>query len=208
MGIVEKTPALQAVRDGIEPDKFVKQFIVGNGNKANVSDLNALKASIKSSPEAMQSVREQIAAHLKSSALNGAADEVGNLSQSGFNKALNGIGEEKLSMFFKPDEVRQLKAIGRVASYEQFQPKGSAVNNSNTAGTAIANVLDRIGGSSMLSKVPLGNLLSAPAQNIALGMRSADALKVPNALVGYMPKQARTNLLMSPAVFMASEQDK
>jgi hypothetical protein len=31
MQIVERTPALQAVRDGVEPDKFVQQFIVGGG---------------------------------------------------------------------------------------------------------------------------------------------------------------------------------
>jgi hypothetical protein len=88
MGIVEKTPALQAVRDGIEPDKFVQQFIVGNGGKANVADLQALKQSVKSSPEALAAVKEQIAAHLKKAALNSAADEVGNFSQSAYNKAL------------------------------------------------------------------------------------------------------------------------
>ena len=114
MGIVDKTPALQAVRDGIEPDKFVSQFITSGGTKANLADVQALHSSIKSTPEAMDAVRTQIAAHLKKQALNGAADEVGNFSQSSYNKALNAIGDDKLNLFFPKQDVQQLRAIGRV----------------------------------------------------------------------------------------------
>lgn len=182
MQIVEKTPALQAVRDGIEPDKFVQQFIVGNGSKSNVSDLSALRQSIKANPDAMAAVKEQIVSHLKAKALNGAADEVGSISQSGYNKALNAIGDEKLSMFFTKPEVDQLKAIGRVASYEQVAPSGAFPNRSNTAG-AIAGLFDMIGSSSILRKIPLGSFISEPAQNISIGIKSAKALNVPNALI-------------------------
>jgi hypothetical protein len=215
MGIVEKTPALQAVRDGMEPDKFVQQFVVGNGSKANVADLEALQRSIKASPDAMAAAREQIAAHLKKAALNGAADEVGNLSQSAYNKALNAIGDDKLAMFFPKEDIAQLKAIGRVASYEQFQPKGSAVNNSNTAATAISNILDRIGGSPLLSKIPFGNALSQPIQNISVGLRSNQALNVQNALTGsappsnaLLPAQRPAGLLLSPAALMGNDDKK
>jgi hypothetical protein len=209
MNIVEKTPALQAVRDGIEPDKFVQQFIVGNGGSANVADITALRQSIKSSPEAMQSVRSQIASHLKEKALNGAADEVGNLSQSALNKAINSIGDEKLSLFFSSDELRQMKAIGRVSSYEQVQPRGTAVNNSNTAGTAIANILDRVGSSPLLSKIPLGSVMSQPAQNISVGIRSANALNVPNALLLGQPRSTSgRNMLLSPAAFLGNREEK
>lgn len=210
MGIVEKTPALQAVRDGVEPDKFVQQFIVGGGPKANVADLAALRQSVKASPDAMAAVREQIVSHLKAKALNGSADEVGNMSQSAYNKALSAIGDEKLGMFFAPSEVSQLKAIGRVASYEQVQPKGAAVNNSNTAGTAMANILDRIGGSSVLSKIPLANSLQQPIQNIAVGMKSSRALSVPNALVSAAQLQEAVprGLMMSPALLMGGGDEK
>lgn len=202
MDIVERTPALQAVRDGVEPDKFVQKFIVGNGEKANVADLDALYKSVRSSPEAMAAVKEQIAAHLKQKAINGAADEVGNLSQSAYNKALNAIGERKLSMFFKPDEVDQLKAIGRVASYEQFQPKGSAVGNSNTAAAGLSAVFDRIANSPLLNKIPFGNQLAGPAQNISVGIKSNQALNIPAALAGnkLLPKKD-AGLMISPAMF-------
>jgi hypothetical protein len=208
MQIVERTPALAAVRDGIEPDKFVQQFIVGNGGKSNIADVQSLQRAVRADPQAVTAVREQIAAHLKKAALNGAADEVGNFSQSNYNKALNGIGDEKLRMFFDPEQVRQLRAVGRVASYEQFQPKGSAVNNSNTAGAGLAAVLDRVASSPILKRVPLGGLISEPVENIALGMGANRALNVPNALARPRlpgPRQP-PNLLMSPAVFMGGQE--
>jgi hypothetical protein len=214
MQIVERTPALQAVRDGIEPDKFVQQYIVGGGPKADVMDVAMLKNSIKSSPDAMTAVKSQITSFLKQKALNGAADEVGNFSQSFYNKALQSIGDRKLNLFFSKDEINQLKAIGRVASYEQFQPVGSAVNNSNTASTGMAALLDRIGGSSILSKIPFGKVIAEPVQNIAIGMKSTNALNAPAALVGgqqpLAPMLQEPSMMLSPAVFMGqgSEEEK
>ena len=207
MGIVDRTPALQAVRDGMEPDKFVQQFIVGTGGKANIADLSALRRSVRGNPEAMNAIRGQITATLKKQALGGAADEVGNFSQSAYNKALNSIGDEKLSMFFTPEQVAQLRAIGRVASYEQFQPKGSAVNNSNTAGAALANILDRLAGSSLMSKIPFGNALQQPAQNISVGIKAGKALDVPKSLVRVPSPQKPAGLLMSPAAIMGDGED-
>lgn len=209
MQIVEKTPALQAVRDGIEPDKFVQQFIVGGGSKANTADLQALRASVRANPEAMAAIKHQITAHLKNKAINGAADEVGNFSQSAYNKALSAIGDRKLAMFFKPEEVQKLRAIGRVASYEQFQPKGSAVNNSNTAAAGLSAILDRIANSPLLSKIPMGKMLAEPAQNISVGINSKRVLDVPNALAAARPKGPMP-LMISPAAYAAflTEQDQ
>lgn len=182
MKIVEATPALQAVRDGVQPDKFVNDYIISGGSKASVMDVAKLKNSIKGSDEAMQAVRDQIVAHLKNKALNGAPDEVGNFSQSAYRNALNAIGDRKLMLFFKPEDIAQLRAVERAASYEQFQPVGSAVNNSNSA-AGIGSILDRIGSSSLLSKIPLGRqIIGEPAQNIAISMRTGRALDTPRAL--------------------------
>jgi hypothetical protein len=212
MGIVEKTPALQAVRDGIEPDKFVSTFITGNGKTANVMDVAMLKNSIKSSPEAMDAVRTQIMAHLKKQALNGAPDEAANFSQSAFNKALQGIGERKLKLFFEPEAVDQLKALGRVARYEQFQPTGSAVNNSNTASAGMSAMLDRIGSSAMLSKIPFGKLAQEPIQNITIGMQAGKAMNVPGALTNGVKQPLlpapRREMALSPAMFMGQEDEE
>ena len=210
MGMVENTPALQAVRDGVEPDKFVQQFVVGNGQKSNVSDLAALQRVVRNNPEALTAVKTQITSHLKKQALGGAADEVGNISQSRYNKALESIGDRKLAMFFTPDEVSQLKAVGRVASYEQFQPRGSAINNSNTAGALVSGILDRIAGSSILSKIPIANSVSDAARSITTARGAQEALNVPGALglPSFMSQPQPRGLLLSPAVLAMPEDER
>jgi hypothetical protein len=211
--IVERTPALQAVEDGVEPDKFVQQFIVGSGNKASVAGLAALRQSIKSSPEAMGAVRGQIARYLKTEALNGASDEVGAFSQSGFNKAFDAIGERKLRMFFTPEEIDRLKAVGRVAAYEQKDPVGAAVNRSNSA-AGIYGILDRIISSPVLSKIPFARMaIQEPAENIVIGMQAKKALTAPNALpVGQRTREPLqlegSGLMLSPALLMGGEDEE
>lgn len=210
MGLVERTPALQAVRDGIEPDKFVQQFIVGNASKSNVMDVARLKSSIKASPEAMRAVREQITGFLKDRALNGQADEVGNFSSAAYTNALSQIGDRKLRLFFQPNEISQLKALGRVSRYEQFQPTGHAVNNSNTAG-ALGGLAERILSQSVLSKIPFGQAaIGEPLQNIQVGFQSGRALDVPRTLAGprrVVPADQR-GLMLSPAAFMDLETEE
>lgn len=184
MALVERTPALKAVRDGVAPDKFVNDYIIGSGNKSNFMDVAALKSAIKNKPDAMGAVREQMLAYLKDKALSGAADEVGNFSQSAYRNALKSIGDRKLALFFSPQDLNQLKALGRVASYEQFQPAGSAVNNSNTAG-AVGNILERLGGAAILNKIPFGRAaIGEPLQNISLGIQAGRAMNAPQALLG------------------------
>lgn len=183
MGVVDKTPALQAVRDGVQPDKFVQTYIVGTGKDANIDAVTRLGELVKGNPEASIAIRDNLAQYLKSKAISGAADEVGNFSQSNYNKALQAIGDRKLSLFFKPEEINQLKAIGRVASYEQFQPKGSAVNNSNTAGAAISTILDKLGSSPILRKIPLlAEIAGNPVKSVATNIQAGKAMDVKNAL--------------------------
>lgn len=190
MTIVERTPALQAVRDGVEPDKFVQQFITGSGTKSNLMDVASLRNAIKGSKEAQDAVRGQILSHLKGRGVSGAADEVANFSPANYNKALNSIGEKKLSLFFNKEELEQLKRIGRVASYEKFQPTGSAVNNSNTAAALFTSIIDRIAGSNVVRSIPFGEAaLSAPATNISVNIGARKALNAPNALLMDQPKQ-------------------
>lgn len=169
MQMREESPALAAALDGAEPDQFVRKFITGQG--ASVADVNALRRSLAGNPEAMDAVRGQIINHLKSRATGGAADEVATISQKRLNDAINAIGDRKLAAFFSPEEVAQIRQVGRVASYLQVQPKGSAVNNSNTASAALG-VLDRI-----VSRVPFGDAaIRTPIQNFTQQREARNAL--------------------------------
>jgi len=207
MKIVERTPALKAVRDGIEPDKFVQTFIVGNGSKSNISDLDALKKAVSRSPEAMQSIKDQIILHLKAKALNNANDEVANFSPSNYNKALKDIGDMKLSLFFNKGEVDALKQIGRVSSYEKFQPAGSAVNNSNTAATAISSILDSVANSAMLRRIPVGGLVANEAKSIGTAAGARTSLDASKALRSTVSAQKKTPVLpIAPALVLGTSE--
>jgi hypothetical protein len=124
---------------------------------------------------------------LKSKALGSASDEVGNVSQSNLNKALQSIGERKLRLFFDQSELEGIKAAARVASYEQVQPRGSAVNNSNTAGTALATLFDKLANSPLVGKIPLAPQM---AGNISASIAARRALNAPSGAV--MPQQKST----------------
>ena len=196
MSIVDRVPALQAVRDGVEPDKFVNDFIIGNGSRSSVMDTAQLKSLIKDSEPAMKAVRGQIIAHLKEKALGGASDEIGNVSQSNLNKAIQSIGDRKLSLFFSKPEIEQIKAAARVASYEQVQPRGSAVNNSNTAGAALATIFDKIANSPLVGRIPFAPQM---AGNVSASIAARKALNAPTAAV-IKESQPKTAPYLLPAV--------
>lgn len=183
MGKVEKTPALQAVLDDAAPDDFIKKNVI----RADVRDLARLKNEIKNNPEAIANIKSQLIQYIKEGAVVKNPDEARVFTQSGLNKKLAEIGEQKLRMFLSPEELTQLKALGRVSLYEQVQPVGSAVNNSNTAGSVIS-AMDG------LSKYfPFGKqIISEPLEYMVNRSGGKFVSNVPNALT----MQKRQNLLL------------
>ena len=191
MNTLESNPAMAAVRDGVEPDRFVQQFITGN--RSTAADWLKLAGALRRDPGAREAVRGSVVEHLRSKALSGAADEVGNFSQAGFNRALRDIGTAKLRAFFSPEEIEQLQAIGRVSSYLQVQPRGSAVNNSNSGAL--------IGGlATGLMQNPLLAPLRFPLQTVTARMGAANALNAPAALTLPVPSQPFGGALALPAL--------
>lgn len=165
---VENTPALKAIEDGMPVDKFFQTHVLN----APVRDLQATIKALNGQPEAVTAMRTQLVEHLKDKALSGASDEVGKFSQSGYNKALNAIPEEKLALLFNKDEIAQLRTVGRVASYNQVQPAGSTVNNSSTA-AQLFNLLMK-----MAEKVPFGKAaVVQPAQALINSGTTKTALR-------------------------------
>lgn len=201
MGELERNPALAAAVDGAAPDNFFSKFVVrGNAGdvqalrdaikpqRLNPQNLPATAEQIKALPpaqteQALTATKNAIADYLKQKALGGAADEVGNFSQSAYNKALKEIGDRKLALFFTQDEIGQMKALGRVSSYTQFQPRGSAVNNSNSGALMLGRGLDFL--ASVGSKIPLG--LSDTITGKINGMQARQALNVPKGLLAQQP---------------------
>jgi len=211
MQVVERTPALKAVMDGVEPDKFMNKYIIGQGKDASLKSVANLRNVIKDDVGAQTAIKNQISRYLKDKSLGGAADDVGRFSPANFNKTLKAIGDRKLAMFFNKQEIDILKAVGRVASYEKAQPTGSAVNNSNTAATAVGGLLDWLGSVQLLKRVPVGGQFVADqAQGASQSLTATQMLKVPQAITSaakQAPKQIGSGAVPLAAAVSAKPSD-
>lgn len=184
-GWQESARPIEAALNGAQPDDFVQKFVI----RGTVADASALA---KNAPTA--EIKNALLAHLKEKALGGSADEVGKFSQSAYNKALNQIGDRKLSLFFSPEELNQLRTVGRVASYMQNQPVGSAVNNSNSGALLLGKGID------LLNKLPGGQtFLGQPLQNINVSIQQRAAQNVLPGLLATQPRQPMASGLLAPA---------
>lgn len=192
MGQIEGSPALKAIyEDNVNPETFVSKFITSPSVKPN--DVQVLSAMLKADPAAYQAVRSGILQQLKDRALSGVPDDIGSakFSPSQYARALKTLSTDKLSAFFTPQEIDQLKAISRVGRVMVNQPVGSAVNNSNTAAAVASHALDAIGGLGRgLKLFGIGDQVAA----IQSGLAQRSAQQVPAALVqpgARLPSQNR-----------------
>lgn len=179
----ESSPVVKAIlSDGAagDPSRIAQRFII-RGTPNETQEVIGLLGERNIGP-----VKDAVIAHLKEGALGkGAADEVGKFSQSGFNRALAQIGERKLAMLFSPEEIAQLQANARVASYMQAQPVGSAVNNSNSGALMLGAGYDWLKGASSKFVRPL---IVGPLENIEVSMRQGQAMNIAPALAKVAPR--------------------
>ena len=142
-------------------------------------------------------IRDALATQIKKAALSGASDEVGKVSQSSLNREINKIGVEKLRLFFAPEEIDSLQRLGRVASYVQAQPAGSAVNNSNSGALLLGRGADALKG--LVGKIPFGQAaVLDPIRNIEISMRNRAAQNVMPGLLAPQQTQPMGQALLLP----------
>ena len=172
-----------------DPTRIAQKFIIGGTPR------EAQMLAQEAGPQGLPVIRDALLAHMKEKALGGAADEVGKFSQSAFNKALNQIGDRKLSLFFTPEEIANLRMTGRVASYMQSQPVGSAVNNSNSGALLIGRGID------LLNKIPGGQtFIGQPLQNINISMQQRAAQNIAPGLLAAQPRVPLSQGLLAPGL--------
>lgn len=188
----DSSPLVRSVLSNQDPQTIAKRFVLG-GTANEAEDLLR-----QVGPQGVQPIKDAIFSHIKSKALSGAADETGKFSQAAFNKALNDIGERKLSLVFSPEELRALRTNGRVAALMMSQPVGSAVNNSNSGALLLGRGYDALMG--LAGKIPLGkSLVVDPAKNIEVSLRTRAAQNVLPSLIKQQEK-SKVQPLLLPAV--------
>lgn len=185
----ESSPLVRSVlSDGAtnDPQRIADRFVIG-GTAREAADV-----AQQVGPQGLQEIKNALVAHLKEKALNRGADEVGKFSQSAYNKALQELSRGgKLELFFSPEEIAQLQRLGRVTSYAQAQPIGSAVNNSNSGALLLGRGIDA------LDKMPFIGPMVAPAlKNIDVSIQQRAAQNVGKGLLApQQPISPRAGLL-------------
>ena len=132
---LKKDPAYKAAVDNAVPaDKYFDKFVINGVNK----NINTMIDTLGRDSLAHQHMKAGTINHLSEKA--GIVDGRGNFSQANYNKALMNLDKvNNFGAIFDPESQLQLRTLGNVASYTQFQPRGSFVNNSNTLVGYLAN---------------------------------------------------------------------
>lgn len=132
---LKKDPAYKAaVDDAVPADKYFNKFVINGINK----HINTMIDTLGRDSVAHQHIKAGTINHLSDKA--GIIDGKGNFSQANYNKAVEQLDKvNNFGAIFDPETQLQLRTLGNVAAYTQFQPRGSFVNNSNTLVGYLAN---------------------------------------------------------------------
>lgn len=187
----DSSPLVRSVlSDGAtaDPTRIAQRFVIGG------TPDEAATVARQVGDAGRATIRDALATYIKREAMSGASDEVGKISQSRLNATLRKIGDEKLRLFFSPEEVTQLRSVGRVASLMQTQPIGSAVNNSNSGALLLGRGID------MLNRVPvIGPLVGPAARNVELTIGQRGAQNLTPGLLRTPPPSNPVSPLLLPA---------
>ncbi len=170
---IEGMPLLQDVRKGVEPDKLFNKHIL-NGNVNELGKTIDLLNNVN--PQAVNDIKHQVVQFISSKAIN----QNGQFSPAGMKRALDAIGDRRLATMFSPDELKNLKDIGKAGQYLVTQPPHSYVNNSNTS----AALMNYLGG---IINRPGVRVLLAPVKDVADNRAVNSALR-PDVSAPVVPK--------------------
>lgn len=156
----ESARFIEDALNGAAPDKFVQKHIIGG----TVDELARIRQSFGNDPQVMASIKQQLVDYIRTS--GGMEDGFTKFSSAAMQKAFDRLGERKLGMFFDNQEIQQLRSAINVGRSMQVQPIGSAVNNSNTAGTMLGQLL------SYGRNIPvIGPNVTQPLEGLAVSMQ-------------------------------------
>lgn len=197
----ESSPGISRAIEGANPDTFIQQNILSKA--AGFDQVEQVAQVVNANPAAREAVRTSIVQHLKDAAIGkGAETATGNFSGRGMTAALKDMGDRKLGLFFEPGEIETLKAMARTGSFEVFQPRGSAVNNSNSA-AGIGGLLQGLSKfvKPVASKIPFGEMaISQPLDSMTAMLLQRPAANIPQSLLMQRPRPPMAQGLLLPAI--------
>jgi hypothetical protein len=192
----ESARFIEDALNGAAPDKFVQKHIIGG----TVDELARIRQTFGNDPTVMASIKQQMVDYIRQQ--GGVEDGFTKFSSAAMQKALDRLGDRKLAMFFDNQEIQQLRAAVSVGRSMQVQPIGSAVNNSNTAGTMLGQLL------SYGRNVPIiGPNIAQPLESLAMRFElgrmknlTPGLLSQPQLTGPALPNPMTAGLLAAPAL--------
>lgn len=148
---IDSNPLLKDALDDKPVDKMFDKYVL----RGNERDLVKLVDDLKKTPQGQQNIADLQGATIEHFIAKASRGNDGAFSPAGLNNAINSFGNNRMKALFTPEQISRINDVKQVSDILLQQPRGSAVNHSNTA-SAIIPFLQRIVGS-----VPVaGNLLS------------------------------------------------
>lgn len=136
----EAVPALEAAAKGdIAPDDFVRKFILG-GKTDEVKRLAEMLP-----PRLQDEARKQVASYIQQATFQNNATGDKMASAAGIQKVIRELGTEKLSVFFDPKQLEELKRLSRVTAYANTEPAWGTVARGGNPGGVLFGSLARAG---------------------------------------------------------------
>ena len=189
----EAIPALKdAVDDKTAADAFIKKHVISAPTEDTQNLANLLR---EHAPDQFAQLKSQMVQSLQDAAYGGGEQ----FRPAQFAKQMAQFGTEKLGAFFDPDEIAQLRTIGRVGSYMRTTPSSSPVNFSNSA-TSLMGMLSNAPG---IGHIPYAGRMIEAASNRAFANRALAGgfqnVAVPGPLSGPMGGTSLMGLLTGRA---------
>lgn len=162
----EENPLLaEALKDSPVDDMFGSYVL-----RSKERDLIKLVDDLKKSPEGQQSLADLQGATIEHFIAKASNANNGAFSPAGLNNAIKSFGNNRMKALFTPQQISRINDVKQVTDILLQQPRGSAVNHSNTA-SAIIPFLQNIVG-----RVPVGgNLLSGAVGTAAKKVTDVNA---------------------------------
>lgn len=148
---IDSNPLLKDALDDKPVDKMFDKYVL----RGNERDLVKLVDDLKKTPQGQQNIADLQGATIEHFIAKASRGNDGAFSPAGLNNAINSFGNNRMKALFTPEQISRINDVKQVSDILLQQPRGSAVNHSNTA-SAIIPFLQ-----SVVGRVPVGgNLLS------------------------------------------------
>lgn len=148
---IDSNPLLKDALDDKPVDKMFDKYVL----RGNERDLVKLVDDLKKIPQGQQNIADLQGATIEHFIAKASRGNDGAFSPAGLNNAINSFGNNRMKALFTPEQISRINDVKQVTDILLQQPRGAAVNHSNTSSAIIPYL------QSIIGRVPVaGNLLS------------------------------------------------